>query len=78
MIAKLQLNIYRVGYLASCHRNTWIIDFTFKSFDHVALMFWHVPRQAQCVMLAFFGSPNVLTDSQVQIIYKKALVFPMN
>lgn len=56
----------------------WIIDFTFKSLDHVALMFWHIARQAQRAMLAFFGSPNVLTNSQVQMIYKKTLVFPMN
>ena len=56
----------------------WIIDFTFKSLDHVALMFWHIARQAQRAMLACFGSPNVLSDSQAQMIFKKALVFPRN
>lgn len=58
--------------MASCHTSSPIIGFTFKSLDQAALMSWRLARQAQHVMLAFFGPPNVSTESQVQMICKKS------
>lgn len=55
-----------------------IIDFTFKSLDHVGPMFWHHAREAQRARILFFGPSDVLTGSQVRVSYKKVLVFSMN
>lgn len=55
-----------------------IIDFTFKSLDRIALMFWHRAREAQRAKLLLSVPSNGLTGSQVQGSYKKVLVFPMN